>query len=187
MSSQNHPTDHQNMHSTIHSNHHDHMSMNMPMTFHCFKNTTLFIKGWVPNNKLQYWLTITFIIFLGIIYRMLSTYKLYWEYKQRAIYLSQQKHSNTCTCSVSIEPTSQHSEFKFDRKLIKNILPPFKYKTSFFRGFLQLLICLFSYLLMIIVMTMNIGYFIATLIGIFIGEIILSQYNYCYVNSCDMC
>ncbi|CCJ30421.1 unnamed protein product [Pneumocystis jirovecii] len=94
MSSQNHPTDHQNMHSTIHSNHHDHMSMNMPMTFHCFKNTTLFIKGWVPNNKLQ----------------MLSTYKLYWEYKQRAIYLSQQKHSNTCTCSVSIEPTSQHSE-----------------------------------------------------------------------------
>ncbi|KAG5513821.1 hypothetical protein PMAC_000859 [Pneumocystis sp. 'macacae'] len=186
MSNQNHQTDYQNMNSTIHSNNHDHVSANMPMTFHCLKNTTLFVKGWVPNNKLQYWLTIIFIIFLGIVYRMLSTYKLYWEYKQRAIYLSQLKNSNIC-CSVSVEPTIRHSRFKLDRKSIKNVLPPFEYKTSFFRGFLQLLICFFSYLLMIIIMTMNIGYFTATLIGIFIGEVILSQYNYCYINSCDMC
>ncbi|KAG4306344.1 hypothetical protein PORY_000332 [Pneumocystis oryctolagi] len=156
----------------------------MPMVFHFSRNTPLFIKEWTPHNTLQYCLTIIFIIFLGIISKALSIYKSYWEYKQIALFKNL-NNFDTCSCPAS-GPTTLRSQSDF-KKQNRSIFPSFQYKNNLFRGFLQLLISIFSYLLMIVIMTMDIGYCIATLVGVFIGEFALSQYNRCYIEFSDSC
>ncbi|KAG5437731.1 hypothetical protein PCANB_000444 [Pneumocystis canis] len=172
----------------MHSDHHHHMSMGTSMGFFCSTKTALFISTWVPRSSFQYFLALIFIFCLGIIYKILSAYKSYWEYQQRIKYKNQPQSINNADTNY---PSTEYLEQPFESMLNKEKNKqnsPFQYQACFIRGSLQFFICFISYLLMIVVMTMNIGYFFTAIIGISIGEMILFRYsNYCSNSSCNIC
>ncbi|KTW27429.1 hypothetical protein T552_02407 [Pneumocystis carinii B80] len=152
---------------------HDSMTFNMDM------ETPLFIKEWVPKNNVQYYLTLIFIIILSIFYTAISAYKSQWKCKQKIICMNCSKLREI---DVYYRPEIMRNE---NNKYIRTV-PSFRLSVDFYWAFLQFVSYFSSFLLMIVVMTMNVGYFFAALIGIFIGEVLFSRYNYTFIRSCEI-
>ncbi|QSL66586.1 hypothetical protein MERGE_000968 [Pneumocystis wakefieldiae] len=115
--------------------------------------------------------------FLKII--AISTYKLQWKCKQKILFMNRSKFKEI---DAYYRPEVIRNE---DNKYMLSV-PFFRLSVDFYWGFLQFITYFFSYLLMILAMTMNVGYFFAALIGIFIGEVIFSRYNYTFIKPCEI-
>ncbi|EMR10976.1 hypothetical protein PNEG_00579 [Pneumocystis murina B123] len=149
------------------------------MTFNIDMKTPLFIKEWVPKNNIQYFFTLIFIIIISIFYRAISTYKLQWKCKQKIVCMNCSKLKEI---DIYYRPEIMRSE---NNKYLQT-MPSFRLSVDFYWAFLQFVTYFFSYLLMILVMSMNIGYFFAVLVGIFIGEVVFSRYNYAFIRPCEI-
>ncbi|OJI84636.1 hypothetical protein ASPTUDRAFT_188744 [Aspergillus tubingensis CBS 134.48] len=125
------------------------MSMSMTMVFFTSTTTPLYSNGWTPSNTGQYAGTCIFLIALAVMLRLLLALKpiLETRFWNDGILRSSPDHPPRRT-RRAINPAAR-------------------------RATLELVIAGVGYLLMLAVMTMNVGYFLSVLAGLWLGTFVL--------------
>jgi solute carrier family 31 (copper transporter), member 1 len=120
--------------------------------------------SWTPETPAAYFGTWMFIFFLGVISRALLAAKTiiegYWfrKFASTAVVVSTNDDGKVKVVSGG-----------------RNVLV-WRTSVDVPRSLMQFVISGVNYLLMIVVMTMNVGYFFAVLAGVFFGELFFGRY-----------
>jgi len=139
-------------------------TMSQMMYFHTSLTDNIFSLAWTPQSPAAYFGTWMFIFFFGILYRGLHALKsileAFWFHKfaSKAVVVSSDDDGK-----VRVVSGGQNAHV-------------WRTSVDIPRAFLQMVNSGVAYLLMIIVMTMNVGYFFAVLSGIFFGELIFGRW-----------
>jgi len=161
----------------------------MEMTFFNSQYTPLYSKGWTPTTKGAYAGSCIFLILLAIIFRSLFAAKhileIRWAnqaYKRRFVvvadrqpYSEQAKTDPDLKTAVLTANGVEESVKVLHRHV--NTLPPWRFSVDLPRACLVTVIVGVGYLLMLAVMTFNIGYFLSVLAGSFMGELAVGRYS----------
>ncbi|CAI7568058.1 unnamed protein product [Penicillium manginii] len=163
--------------------------MTMPMVFSDSHTTSLFSNDWTPNSSGAYAGTCIFLILLAIIDRSLFALKAVMERRWRAAYLNRRYIAIAGRTSeagrIEADPNAKLSTLisacgiEENVKVVHNVGDgsiPWRFSVDFPRAGLVLCIVGVSYLLMLAVMTQNIGYFCSVLTGTFLGELAVGRY-----------
>ncbi|PNS18804.1 hypothetical protein CAC42_5343 [Sphaceloma murrayae] len=154
--------------STSDSGHSSMMAMSdMMMTFFTSTSTALYSEDWTPNSTGQYAGTCIFLIALCILFRALVAIRANFvelSYNYRHRHEPSWKHTQIDAKGTGKLKSGQ-KRFAW---LIEEAIP---------RAVLDTVLAGTSYLLMLAVMTMNVGYFLSILAGTFLGSLCLGQYT----------
>ncbi|KAF2135847.1 uncharacterized protein K452DRAFT_238608 [Aplosporella prunicola CBS 121167] len=161
----------------------------MRMTFFDSPFTSLFSNQWTPKNKGTYAGTCIFLIVLAVAYRLLlvGKQKLEERWLNQAI-------NRRYVVVADRQPESERIEKDPDSKdavlsangveeHVKMVrakacgAQPWRFSVDLPRAALVTVQVGVGYLLMLSVMTLNVGYFLSVLGGTFLGEVILGRYN----------
>lgn len=154
------------------------MSDQMQMTFFTSTATSLYSIAWTPSSTGQYAGTCIFLILLAAIFRGLFAMRAIQERKNAHAELRRQtllqggrnkrnnetKSSNSSLDGVASVTLQQHT------------LRPWRLSTDVPRALLDTVIAGVGYLLMLAVMTFNVGYYLSVLGGVFLGSLIAGRY-----------
>ncbi|KAF3902412.1 hypothetical protein ABW20_dc0110376 [Dactylellina cionopaga] len=141
----------------------------MPMVFQWVMQTPIYSYAFTPSTSSQYVGALIFLILLSIIYRALVAYKSHkeslWREDERArkVIIAGQFHDDKASTSVS-------------EREVKGAAP-WRWTVDPVRALLSVVNIGLHYLLMFAVMTLNVGYFFAVLLGVFIGDLIFARYG----------
>lgn len=166
------------------------MSDTPSMGFTNSQNTLLYSSSWVPSTPSAYAATCIFLIILAIIGRGLVALKTVMEQRWLAAALNRRyvliagKTPEAATIDSNPEAkmsslvTAQGVEesVKVVRRVWRGPLP-WRFSVDLPRALLFLCIAGVGYLLMLAVMTLNVGYFCSVLAGTFLGELAFGRYN----------
>ncbi|KAF1966202.1 Ctr copper transporter-like protein [Bimuria novae-zelandiae CBS 107.79] len=165
------------------------MSMGMSMFFFTSTSTPLYSEAWTPRSAGAYAGTCIFLIIFAIILRALFTAKTFLEYralegalKRRYVVTANQqmvtdKAFNDANSVTGILTTNGMEENVRIVEAPTRHVQPFRFSVDLPRAIIMTLISGVGYLLMLAVMTYNVGYFLSVLAGAFIGELALSRFN----------
>ena len=132
------------------------MNMNMAMYFHTTLSETILFQNWTPHNGEQYFGTLVAIFVIVFFLDGLVTLWAYleWVWSFRA------------------------SGF-IEARIKKNLYPhqEFNLVSDLTRAFLRTSVLVLSYFLMLIAMTLNVGYFVAIMISFFISTFCFSRFR----------
>lgn len=138
-------------------------------------STPLYSTKWTPATKGQYAGTCIFIIILAAIFRGLFSYRAMqergWrnvELKRRPIIVSGKKQDDEAA------RLGEKGIGAGGGKERRNW--PWRITTDVPRALLDTVVAGVGYLLMLAVMTMNVGYFLSVLGGIFLGSLMFGRY-----------
>ena len=162
----------------------------MDMIFYTSTTTPIFSSQWTPTSTAQYAGTCLFLITLAIIFRAL--FALGYKLDKRNIDAARKRRYIVVAGQTSItEETALNSEAKsavliserggeeevrvVSRKM--RTVMPWRLSTDLPRALLSTVTIGVGYLLMLAVMTMNVGYFCSVLTGIFVGELAFGRYT----------
>ncbi|PYH97863.1 hypothetical protein BO71DRAFT_480896 [Aspergillus ellipticus CBS 707.79] len=134
-------------------------SSSMTMTFFTSASTPLYSISWTPANKGQYAGTCIFLIVLAVILRLLLALKPILETHLWADSSLHNNHMHTQTVTPAQDIKRRWSRWRIN--------------PAAGRATLELGIVGVGYLLMLAVMTMNVGYFLSVLAGIWLGTFVL--------------
>ncbi|PSR80530.1 Ctr copper transporter [Coniella lustricola] len=126
----------------------------MNMTFFYSLVTPLFSTAWTPNGIGQYAGTCIFLIILAVIHRSLVAFR------SVAFATSGVEHETGSDSSTKVKITSRFNAGK-----------------EIARGIIEAMIGGVGYLLMIGVMTMNVGYFSSVIAGFFLGGFLVGRFD----------
>ncbi|RPA78600.1 copper transporter family protein, partial [Ascobolus immersus RN42] len=141
--------------------------------------TSLFSSAFTPKTQGQYAGTIIFLIVLAIVYRGLAAYKSVlehrWAAKSKATVVviagkndgEKEGLDKTVTKEEEVVPAPSGGEKK---------TMPWRISTELPRACLGTVNTGIGYLLMLAVMTMNVGYFMAVLAGYFVGDLVFGRW-----------
>ncbi|KAK6615551.1 ctr copper transporter [Botrytis cinerea] len=124
----------------------------MAMTFFTSSTTPLFSMGWTPATMGQYVGTCIFLIAFAAIFRALLAIRVHFY---QLLAAADTRRSG----GIVYEP---HREGKSVRR-------QWRAREAILLGFMDVVLAGVGYLIMIAVMTMNVGYFMSVLAGVFIG------------------
>ncbi|CAK7236610.1 hypothetical protein SBRCBS47491_009697 [Sporothrix bragantina] len=127
----------------------------MSMTFFYSLITPLFSTAWTPSNTGQYAGTCIFLIILAVIHRALVAFR-------SAIFAHTHAPGHATANDLEKEKVSL-SRFNAGRELA--------------RGIIEAVTGGIGYLLMIAVMTMNVGYFSSVIAGLFLGGFLVGRFD----------
>ncbi|ORY68905.1 Ctr copper transporter family-domain-containing protein [Pseudomassariella vexata] len=151
------------------------MDGSMVMTFFSSSSTPLFSKGWTPQTTTSYMATCFFLVALACIMRMLLALKPVLETSIWWI------NSNSDRILLP-EGNEDIDPVKEDIRRLQKVTSQVKqrwwrwrFSTSLSRATFEVLLAVVGYLLMLAVMTMNIGYFVSVIVGIFLGTFALGD------------
>ncbi|KAK9454397.1 Ctr copper transporter family-domain-containing protein [Dipodascopsis uninucleata] len=164
----------------------DSMDMSsMDMLFHTSTTDSLFAAGWTPSSTGKYAGTCIFLIVLAVIYRFTHIIKHRSEryFTTRALdnryrgsikatrsdavdTIEKSVDSSEACCPDAATPTGFFSPYR-----------PWCFSSDVPMALIQTLLSGISYLLMLAVMTFNVGYFLSVLGGIFLGELLLGRFS----------
>ncbi|KAK6361114.1 hypothetical protein TWF730_004861 [Orbilia blumenaviensis] len=142
----------------------------MPMVFQWVMQTPIYSYAFTPSSTSQYVGALIFLIVLSIIYRALVAYKSHkesaWreEEKARKVIIAGQFNDDKASADVSTREIRGAAPWRW------SVDPP--------RALLSTVNTGLHYLLMFAVMTLNVGYFLAVLFGIFIGDLMFARYGH---------
>ncbi|KAK6537056.1 hypothetical protein TWF281_001258 [Arthrobotrys megalospora] len=142
----------------------------MPMVFQWVMQTPIYSYAFTPESTSQYVGALIFLIVLSIIYRALVAYKSHkestWREEERArkVIIAGQFHDDKASADVSTREVRSAAPWRW------RVDPP--------RALLSTVNTALHYLLMFAVMTLNVGYFMAVLLGVFIGDLIFARYGH---------
>ncbi|KAF2213834.1 hypothetical protein CERZMDRAFT_38267 [Cercospora zeae-maydis SCOH1-5] len=131
----------------------------MEMTFFTSTATALYSNTWTPKSQGQYAGTCIFLICLGLIFRGVVALR----YRFNALWTRSIQKQDTAMLRPK---TDQHRDVRSSQR-------PWRINEAATRACLDTVLAGVSYLLMLAVMTMNVGYFLSVLGGIFLGSFVL--------------
>lgn len=174
------------------------MAHSMAMTFHSNMVDALFSEQWTPSNRGQYAGTCIFIVFFAMIYRGLFVVKFKLDEKliktgklnKQVVALNDIGRDQPYKSLRDIEDElDEEEEQERLQKLERPDLPekgpqmttrlgprPWRLSVDVPRAAIQTVLSGVGYLLMLITMTYNVGYFVSVLGGIFLGELVFARY-----------
>ncbi|KAF1355301.1 Ctr copper transporter [Delphinella strobiligena] len=173
--------------------------MSMSMVFTTDHSTPLYSNGWTPTTSGAYAGTCIFVAVLAIIARCLQawrhTLEVNWQEKKlnpRWLSVSNKDAASEGASSASSEPQEKSDEAVLSvrgiggkvrggkgglgRKRCGNSIP-WRLSVDLPRACIFTVQAGVGYLLMLAVMTLNIGYFLSVLAGLFFGELVLGRYT----------
>ncbi|CDM27364.1 Ctr copper transporter [Penicillium roqueforti FM164] len=175
--------------STSHSMSSSTSSMSMTMVFKNSHDTPLFSNAWTPASSGGFAGTCIFLIILAIIDRCLIAFKVTMERHWLAAHLNRRyvtvAGKSTEAANIDSDPDAKLASLitaqgvEESVKVVHNITHgpiPWRFSVDLPRAVLFLGIVGVSYLLMLAVMTMNIGYFCSVLGGAFLGELAVGRF-----------
>ncbi|KAF1830361.1 Ctr copper transporter-like protein [Decorospora gaudefroyi] len=161
----------------------------MAMGFFSATNTPLYSESWTPTNAGQYAGTCIFLIVLSILFRFFFTAKTFLEIKARESALKRryvvvagekavvEKAADDANSMTGILTTNGLQE---DVRVVSapvSHFQPWRFSVDLPRALLMTAAAAVGYLLMLAVMTFNVGYFCSVLAGAFIGELAFGRFN----------
>ncbi|OJJ43060.1 hypothetical protein ASPZODRAFT_136602 [Penicilliopsis zonata CBS 506.65] len=152
-------------------------SSSTPMFFRNDKRTTLYLAGWTPFSDGTYFLICSFLIGFAFITRALVAFRAVMEQRFRTKHLDRQRAAADDETSDTKEKKNKTIPFDLERgpgnqQTSTGVMaPPWRLIWDVPRALLFALIATCSYLLIIAVMTMNVGYFCSVITGLFLGEL----------------
>ncbi|KAL8724770.1 MAG: hypothetical protein Q9181_006682 [Wetmoreana brouardii] len=167
------------------------MSMSsMSMGLFTSTSTTLFSSAWTPGSTGAYAGTCIFIIILAALFRGLAAGKHVLEHRwldqelnRRYVVVrgtpteAEQINSDTDNKNATlISERGVEEHVKVVRKARRSITP-WRFSVDLPRAAYATLMAGVGYLLMLAVMTMNVGYFLSVLGGTFLGELATGRYT----------
>ncbi|KAF2116929.1 Ctr copper transporter-like protein [Lophiotrema nucula] len=161
----------------------------MGMAFFTATNTPLYSASWTPSSAGAYAGTCIFLIILAILLRACFTLKAYLDaravesaLKRRYVVVADQqpiaeKIASDANSATGILTTNGVQEnVRMVQTPVKHI-QPFRFSVDLPRAALMTVIAGVGYLLMLAVMTFNVGYFLSVLGGTFAGELAFGRFN----------
>ncbi|WPG97797.1 Hypothetical protein R9X50_00057800 [Acrodontium crateriforme] len=170
-------------------------SSGMSMVFTNGQNMPLFSSGWVPKSTAGYAATCIFLVALAIISRSLHAYRhvqeLKWHDKavsrryvqvageteadreQQTIGLGGEKSEEATLTAKGLD--ERVKVVRMPRHKVET--PPWRFSTDLPRACIFVVQAGVGYLLMLSVMTLNVGYFLSVLAGLFVGELAVGRYS----------
>ncbi|KAL5606343.1 hypothetical protein BROUX41_002760 [Berkeleyomyces rouxiae] len=163
-------------------------SMAMNMVFVDSHTTPLFTSSFSPDNNGQYAGMCIFLIVLAIVARLLmavrSKLEAFWldkDNERRYVVvagkadLAEQVSKNESVSNLVLSENGVEQNVKVvERKTPK--ARPFRLSVDVVRAAVDTVIAGVGYLLMLAVMTMNVGYFCSVLAGVFIGTLLVGRF-----------
>jgi len=166
------------------------MSQDMAMVFYNSHSTPLYSMSWMPTGPAGYAGTCVFLIILAVIMRLLIVTKAMLEarwrdqaWKRRYIIVDGQKPLSERTqtdpdSKVGVLTTNGVEEnVRIVHEPISGV-QPWRFSVDLPRAILVTVMGGVGYLLMLAVMTLNIGYFLSVLAGIFVGEVAVGRFHH---------
>ncbi|RDW72579.1 copper transporter family protein [Aspergillus mulundensis] len=172
---------------------HSHTSPSSPMTmamvFTTTHNTPLFSTQWTPSSTASYAGTCIFLVILSILSRCLVASKTHLEQRWRNTHLKRryvvvagkpseaarvESHPDAKTAMLVTSQGIEESVRVVHRDTYET--PPWRFSVDLPRAVVYVVIVGVSYLLMLAVMTMNVGYFASVLGGSFLGELLVGRF-----------
>ncbi|KAI1212713.1 Ctr copper transporter [Annulohypoxylon truncatum] len=163
-------------------------STGMHMVFQNSKTTSLYSESWTPSSAGAYAGTIIFLIILGVVFRLLLAGKALaeerWldaEMKRRYVVVqgklpvAEQVSTDSLGKKMTLTENGVEEEVVVVQKK-KSHLRPWRMSVDPVRAILDTCIAAASYFLMLAVMTMNVGYFMAVLAGTFVGSLLVGRF-----------
>ncbi|KAL1965207.1 hypothetical protein VTN77DRAFT_5961 [Rasamsonia byssochlamydoides] len=161
----------------------------MTMVFTNSQTTPLYSSSWTPSTSGQYAGTCIFLIILAIIGRALIAFKAVMERRWLAAALNRRyvvvAGKTPEAAAIDADPDSQKARLLTAQGVEENVKvvrristgpQPWRFSVDLPRALLYLCIAGVNYLLMLAVMTMNVGYFCSVLAGTFLGELAVGRY-----------
>ncbi|KAK9374444.1 Ctr copper transporter family-domain-containing protein [Lipomyces chichibuensis] len=152
------------------------------MSFHTSTFDFLFSRKWTPSSRGQYTGTCIFLIVLAVIYRLTHILKHRTERYINA--RAQQLAGNIATAHLkmdvnagSFEKSTGEATIEPERPLQFRNVRPWRVSMDIPLSLIQLVLSGVAYLLMLAVMTFNVGYFLSVLGGIFLGELLFGRFT----------
>ncbi|KAF2005042.1 hypothetical protein P154DRAFT_518618 [Amniculicola lignicola CBS 123094] len=131
----------------------------MAMTFFTSTTTPLFSMAWTPNSAGQYAGTCIFLIVLATVFRACLAIRL--NLFQFLAVVRHQQNDDVL--------------YGYEKDTAANVRP-WRAGEALWTASMDVLLSGIAYLLMIAVMTMNVGYFMSVLGGIFLGSLIFGRF-----------
>lgn len=164
------------------------MSTGTMMFFHTSFTDILYSSKWAPKTKGQYAGTVIFLIVLGFTYRFLTAWhdvlsrRLRRRAAARTVVVASSPTANSSQVSSIDNPKEQLAQTQVQQQQPQEEVReggllsdwagrPWRWSVEFPLSCLSTVTAGVGYLLMLAAMTMNVGYFMSILAGIFIGEL----------------
>ncbi|KIX10291.1 uncharacterized protein Z518_01373 [Rhinocladiella mackenziei CBS 650.93] len=164
-------------------------SMTMAMIFTTSHRTPLFSNSWTPTSDGGYAGTCMFLVILATILRSLFALKAVSEQRWLAAARKRRyvlvRGRSTEAARIDQDPDAKIGSLVTARGVEENVkvvqarvgdVVPFRLSVDVPRAILTTIIAGVSYLLMLAVMTMNVGYFLSVLAGTLVGELAVGRY-----------
>jgi solute carrier family 31 (copper transporter), member 1 len=156
---------------------HDHAATPMMLPyFHAGITEYVLFQKWVTSNNAQYFGALVFVFFLSLSLECLQTVraKLEWRW-------SQEVEANTDVKSSALNDASA----SLIAPKVDWVAQPFRLKVELGRSGMRVLEGAVDLLIMMVIMTFNVGFFFAILCGLFVGSFALSRHRkYVAKSSC---
>ncbi|CAN9429045.1 unnamed protein product [Alternaria alternata] len=161
----------------------------MAMAFFTATNTPLYSEAWTPTTAGQYAGTCIFLIFLSILLRAVFTAKTLLEVravksalKRRYVVVAGEravieKATDDANSMTGILTTNGVQE---DVRVVSapvSHIQSWRFSVDLPRALIMTVAAGVGYLLMLAVMTYNVGYFLSVLAGAFVGELAFGRFN----------
>ncbi|KAH0168637.1 Ctr copper transporter, partial [Aureobasidium melanogenum] len=167
----------------------------MSMVFTTAHNTPLYSKAWTPTSTGAYAGTCIFLIVLAIISRLLQAWRHTLEQKfhdkamkrRYVVVRGEQEGEQSLDEPEAAKEISEKQAILTSRGLDEKVrvitatsrskeTTPWRITTELPRACVYTLQAGLGYLLMLAVMTLNVGYFLSVLAGLFVGELAIGRY-----------
>ncbi|KFY75937.1 hypothetical protein V499_04181 [Pseudogymnoascus sp. VKM F-103] len=164
-------------------------TMSMVMTFQNDPSTPLFSTAWTPTGTGSYAGTCIFLIILAVLFRILLALKA----RQEARWLDAEMHRRYVAVAGKPglkETVALHKDAKavvlsengVEEEVVVvqrkgEMTRPWRVSVDPLRAVVDTVIAGVGYLLMLAVMTMNVGYFLSVLAGVFLGSLAIGRYT----------
>ncbi|KAI1456373.1 Ctr copper transporter [Annulohypoxylon moriforme] len=151
-------------------------SADMAMVFFQSVTTPLYSSAWTPQGQGSYAGTCIFLIVLALVHRILIAGRSI-VFSSTPVIPRSRKGISSDSHSDEYPGSNSDLESMGARFRSQWSSHPFKVATETARALLEVIIGGIGYLLMLAVMTMNVGYFLSVLGGIFLGTFVAGRFG----------